>query len=447
MATKKKKISKNEIKKDKKEVVIEEKVEEKTISKTESLQKEAEEKNGVKNLIMLFAIVIATIIILVFFEGTTLWNIVVLLLMLSVLIFVHELGHFMMAKLFKVHVYEFAIGMGPMVFSFRRKNDPTLYSLRALPIGGYNSIAGESYDDDDKLDKEQKMCYKPKWQRLLILVAGVTMNFILALILLFCIGLTGASESESIISSVEPDTPAAQAGLVAGDKIVRLNGHKIDSWNYLSVVSLLKNDSNVYVYEVQHQDGTYQTFEIVPREAIQVSDKEGTLYYIDEENTEEKIVKEHNLKKNEYAKTKIIGIVGKNEPQYGIGNAFKYAFKRFWTIVKTMCLIIVSLFTGKLSLDSLSGPVGMYTVVKQTAQFGFVNLVYLTAYLSINLGVMNILPFPAFDGGHVLFILIELITGKRVNEKFENICHLIGFVLIFALMILITFKDIIRLVG
>ena len=160
-----------------------------------------------------------------------------------------------------------------------------------------------------------------------------------------------------------------------------------------------------------------------------------------------RILKEHNLKKNDYVKTKIIGIVGTSEPQYGIGNAIKYAFKRFATIVKSMLLIIGSLFTGKLSLDALSGPVGMYTVVKQSAQFGFINLVYLTAYLSINLGVMNILPFPAFDGGHILFILIELVTRKRVNEKFENMCHLIGFILIFALMIFITFKDIIGLVG
>ena len=417
------------------------------IDKTELLNKEVQEMNGTKNLLMLFAIIIATVVILVFFPGTTLWNIVVLLLMLSVLIFVHELGHFIMAKTFKVHVYEFAIGMGPMVFSFRRKNDPTLYSLRALPIGGFNSIAGESYDDDDKLDKDQKMCYKPKWQRLLILVAGVTMNFILALVFLFCIGLTGATEPDCTISSVTPDSPADKAGIVAGDKVVKLNGYKIDSWNYLSVVSLLKTDSNTYVYEIEHKDGTKQTFEIVPLDVIQVNDEEGTIYYIDEENTEEKIVKEHNLNKDDYAKSKVIGITKESEEGHGFVNAIKYALKRFWNIVKTVILIIVSLFNGKLSLDAVSGPVGMYTVVKQTAAFGFINLVYLTAYLSINLGVMNILPFPAFDGGHVLFILIELITGKRVNEKFENICHLIGFILIFALMILITFKDIIRLVG
>ena len=120
---------------------------------------------------------------------------------------------------------------------------------------------------------------------------------------------------------------------------------------------------------------------------------------------------------------------------------------RFWDITKSMYTIIGSLFTGKLSLDALSGPVGMYSVVDQAAKVGFANLIYLMAYLSINLGVMNILPFPAFDGGHVLFILIELVTRRKVNEKFESMCHLIGFILIFALMIFITYKDILKLFG
>ena len=421
---------------------------EKQEKNTEVVEKEVErpelkEKNNLISLLELLAIVIAVVVILVFFPGSTIWNIVILLLMLSLLIFVHELGHFIMAKLFGVHVYEFAIGMGPMVFSFRRKNDPTLYSLRALPIGGFNSIAGESYDDDSKLKKEQKMCYKPKWQRLLILVAGVTMNFITAFILLFAIGLTGVSDQNNIVAGVKEGTPAEQAGIKTGDRIVKLNGHRINDWNYLSIVSVLKNKNNTYTYEVVHQDGSRQTIEIQPLEAVE--DMDGNIYYITEENTEEKIVNEHNLKKNEYAVTKIIGVYGDSEVKYGVVNAFKYACKRSYTIVKSMLLIIGSLFTGKISLDSLAGPVGMYSVVKQASAIGFINIVYLTAYLSINLAVMNILPFPAFDGGHVLFILIELVTGKRVNEKVEGICHFIGFILIFALMILITFKDIFNL--
>lgn len=404
-----------------------------------------QEKNSILSIIELIAIILFVVIVLVFFKGTVVYNIVVLLLMLSALIFVHELGHFIMAKKFGVHVYEFAIGMGPLVYSFRRKNDPTLYSLRALPIGGYNAIAGESYDDDDKIPKEGKMCYKPKYQRLLILVAGVTMNFLTAFVLLFIIGFTGVTDQNNIVYQVEPNTPAATAGIVPGDKIIKLNGHKIDTWNYLSVVTILKNPDNKYVYEIEHKDGTRNTYEITPRDAVQ--DTQGNIYYVDETNTVDKIVTDHNLKKGEYDETKIIGVQGDTEIKYGIKAAFSYACKRFVTIIRSMLLIIGSLFTGKLSLDALSGPVGMYTVVKQVTKVGFINVLYLTAYLSVNLGVMNILPFPAFDGGHVLFVLIEYITGKRVNEKFENLCHTIGFILLLLLMVFVLYNDIIRLIG
>ena len=425
------------------EKITKKKKDKKEETEVEEVREELQEKNNIVSIIELAAIIIAVVVILIFFQGSTVWNITILLLMLSLLIFVHELGHFIMAKLFGVHVYEFAIGMGPMVFSFRRKNDPTLYSLRALPIGGFNSIAGESYDDDSKLPKEAKMCYKPKWQRLLILVAGVTMNVITAIIMLFAIGLTGVSEQNNIVAGVQEGSPAQIAGIKPGDKIVKLNGHRINDWNYMTVVSLLKNDSNVYKYEVVHQDGSKDTYEISPRDAVE--DMNGNLYYVTEEDTVEKIVNDHGLKKNEYAEVKIIGVAGDSEIKYGVVNAIKYAFKRSYTIIKSMFLIIGSLFTGKISINSLSGPVGMYSVVKQASAIGFINIVYLTAYLSLNLAVMNILPFPAFDGGHVLFILIELITGKRVNEKVENMCHFIGFILIFALMILITFKDIFNL--
>nr|MCR5223981.1 RIP metalloprotease RseP [Bacilli bacterium] len=310
---------------------------------------------------------------------------------------------------------------------------------------GYNSIAGESYDDDDNLPKESKMCYKPKWQRLLILVAGVTMNFILAFIVLFFIGLGGVPSQDNVITSVESGSPAEIAGLKSGDQILKLNNHKIDTWYYLSIVSLLKNNNEYYSYEVKHADGVIETVNIKPLEVIQ--DEKGNIYNITEENKEEDIIKEHNFKEGEYTKTKIIGIRGSDKNEYGIRNALKYAFKRFVTISRSMYLIIGSLFTGSLSLDALSGPVGMYSVVEKVGHTGFANIAYLAAYLSINLGIMNILPFPAFDGGHVLFVLIELITRKRVNEKFEAVCHFIGFILIFTLMILITFKDVIRLIG
>ena len=419
-------------------------VEEVKVNKEEK-EDQLREKNNITSLIELIGIIIAVIVILVFFPHTVVFNITVLLLMLSILIFVHELGHFIAAKKFGVHVYEFAIGMGPLVFSFRRKNDPTLYSLRAFPIGGYNSIAGESYDDDDKIGKDKMLCYKPKWQRLIILFAGVFMNFVTAFILLFAVGFTGVSDQNNIVAKVENGSPAQQAGIVAGDKILKVNDHKIDTWSYLAVVNILKTDSNEYTYVIERKDGKQETVKITPKDAIQ--DKDGNIYYIDDTNTEEKIISDHNLKKSDYEKTKIIGVYGDSTVKYGLKTAFSYACKRFVTLFRTMILIVVSLFTGKVSINSLSGPVGMYTVVDSVAKVGFANLVYLTAYLSLNLAVMNLLPIPAVDGGHIVFVLIEYITGKRVNERVEAIFHFVGFILLMLLMLYVLYNDIFKLIN
>ena len=141
----------------------------------------------------------------------------------------------------------------------------------------------------------------------------------------------------------------------------------------------------------------------------------------------------------------MVGISASSEIHKGFGYAIKYAFSKFGSIVSTMLLILGSLFTGKLGLSALSGPVGMYSVVGTVAQAGFANLIYLMAYLSINLGVLNILPFPAFDGGRVLFVLIEAITRKKVDSKIEGYFHSIGFILIMLLMLYITFQDVLRL--
>ena len=203
------------------------------------------------SIIELIAIIIGVIIILVFFPNTVIWNIVVLLLMLTLLIFVHEFGHFITAKLSGVHVYEFALGMGPKVLGFKRKNDPTEYTLRALPIGGYCQMAGEEGEDDDSLPKDKFMCNKSKTKRVIILVAGVTMNFITAIVLLFFIGVIwGSTEQRSFIGGVEEGSPAYEAGIVAGDKVVGCNGYKVDTWDKLSVITTKKNKNDYIEYEI-----------------------------------------------------------------------------------------------------------------------------------------------------------------------------------------------------
>ena len=351
---------------------------------------------------------------------STILSIIYLVLILGVLVFVHEFGHFIAAKKIGVYVSEFAIGMGPKIYSFKRKNknDPTEYSIRLLPIGGFCAMAGEVIEDENskKLKKNEYMCNRSKWERFLILIAGVTMNIITAFILLFAQSLIwGHTEQKSIVGNVPAGYPVAEAGIEVGDKIQKVNGYKVNTWDKMTLIMSLKNDKGYTEFEVKKQDGTIKTYKVTP------------VTKINEDGTE----------------TKVYGIGASSEEIRGFFSSIKYAFVKLGSIVSTMLLIILNLIKGKLSLSALSGPVGMYTVVKSAGTFR--QLLYLTSYLSINLAVINAIPFPAFDGGRILFVVIEAIKGSKVKPEVENIFHSIGFMLLMLLMIYITIQDIIRL--
>ena len=347
-------------------------------------------------------------------------TLIYLILILGLLIFVHELGHFMAAKKIGVYVHEFALGMGPKIFSFKRKkkNDPTEYSLRLFPIGGFCAMAGEVDEDAKGLKKEQFMCNRSKWERFLILIAGVTMNVITAFAILFLQGLIyGTTEQQSIVGYVPDGYPVSEAGIEVGDKVIKLNGYRINTWDKMTLVLNLKHNSDTYEFVVKKKDGSIKTYNVTPK-----------------------------VEKNEDgAEVKVFGIGVGDKVYTGFISSLKYAFSKIGSIISTMFLIIGSLFTGKLGLSSLSGPVGIYTVVGESAKIGFQSIMYLTAYLSLNLAVINVLPFPAFDGGRILFVVIEAIKGSKVNPKLENIFHTIGFILLMLLMLYITIQDIIRL--
>lgn len=348
-------------------------------------------------------------------------SVIYLILILGVLIFVHEFGHFIAAKKIGVYVSEFALGMGPKIYSFKRKNkkDPTEYSLRLFPIGGFCAMAGEVIEDDEgkKLKKSEYMCNRSKLERTIILLAGVTMNILLALILLFVQSLIwGHTEQKSIVGYVPEGYPISEAGIEVGDKIKKINGYKVNTWDKVTLIMSLKNDKEYTEFEIEKQDGTIKTYSVKP------------VVKIDEDGTE----------------TKVYGIGAGDKEIRGVLSSIKYAFTKLCSTVSTMLLIIVNLFTRKLSLSALSGPVGMYTVVKSAGTFR--QLLYLTSYLSINLAVINAIPFPAFDGGRVLFVIIEAIKGSKVKPETENIFHSIGFGLLMLLMIYITIQDILRLV-
>lgn len=408
-------------------------------------KKEAqEEKSNKKNAVILAFMVLIIVLILIFFPHTIIWNIIVLLLMLGLLIFVHEFGHFIMGKKFGVHIYEFAIGMGPKVCSFRRKNDETIYSVHLLPLGGYNSMAGEDgIDGEMKLAKNKYLCNKPWWQQLIILVMGVVMNFITAIIFLIILGfMTGATDLSTRVGSVVKDSPAEEAGIVVGDKIIEYEGHKVSNWDQISVYSEYKNPDGVRKYKVKHIDGTTQEYILTPAKYAVVNKK---TIKITDDYTLDDIAKEYKVDKKDIVETDLVGINQSREVSHKFIDVVKYAFKKFIILFNTIWMILFALFTGKIGLTALSGPVGMYSVVGQAATYGIANLVYLTAYLSINLGVVNIFPFPAFDGGRVVFVLIEAITKKKIPAKVEAIVNTVGFALLMLLMLIVTGHDIFRL--
>lgn len=346
-------------------------------------------------------------------------SLLVLILMLGIIILVHEFGHFICAKKFGVHIYEFSIGMGPIIHTHKGK-DGIDYNIRAFPIGGFVSMAGEVYEDDEtnKIPKDKFMCNRPWWQRIIILLAGVTNNFILAILILFISALIwGGSTLEPIVDTAVEGYPMAEVGITSGDKIVSINDHKVSTWDTAQIYLAMKNKNDYWLFGIEHEDGTTEEYKVVPKVET------------DEDGNE----------------TKIFGIQIASNTLTGFGGSLKYAFTKFGSIVESMWLTISGLITGKISLTALSGPIGMYQVVDQSISYGLSYMLYLIAYLSINVGVINVIPFPAFDGGRVFFLIVEKIKGSPVNAKFENICHMVGFALLILLMIVVSIQDIIRL--
>ena len=347
---------------------------------------------------------------------STILNIILFILILGLLVFVHELGHFLTAKKSGVFIHEFSIGMGPLIKTIKGK-DGINYSIRALPLGG------EIYEDDDteKIPKDKFMCNKKWYQRFIILFAGVFNNFLLALVLLFVIAFFwGAPSLDPIINGVTEGKPAEAAGIQAGDRILAVNGKKVSTWDKAQLLLIVKDKDNTYEIEVKHTNGKTETVKVKPEE---VEDKEGN-------------------------KSRVFGIEIKQKisKKFNVGASLKYAWQKFWATVDQMGATIGNLFTGGISINSLSGPVGIYTVVGESRKAGFENIIFLTAYLSINLGIMNILPIPALDGGHIMFLIVEMITRKKVNAKVESILTTIFFFLLILLMIYITIHDVFTLI-
>lgn len=340
------------------------------------------------------------------------------IIVLCVTIMIHEFGHFLFAKKAGVHVYEFSLGMGPQLFKFHRKNDETMYSIRLLPIGGYVSMAGEDMEDGNNIPKEKQMCNKKWYQRFSILVAGVVFNFLLAIVLFWIIALCNgvpATKPYIQVESLDSTYPISKTTLQDHDRITHINGKKVNSVDRLALELQVHGKGPIEI-TVKHQNGDMETVQVAPKEITQ----DGTTTY-------------------QY------GISILPEKDQGFVSTIRYAFVKTGSLVEQMSMVIGYLVTGKLSLSNLAGPIGIYNIVGKSAEAGFMNILFLIAYLCINVGLINLIPLPAFDGGRLLFLIIEKIKGSRVSPNIENAIHSVGFVLLMILMIVVSYNDVIRL--
>lgn len=351
-------------------------------------------------------------------------NIIITLLifavMLGLIISVHEFGHFIAAKKSGVYVSEFSIGMGPCLFKFKPKKSETTYSLRLLPIGGFCAMA-EKEDPEEKIGKERILENKSFLRQFWVFVNGIVFNFILAMVLFFISGLFyGRPVSEPVVSGLKEGGVAEKVGIQAGDRIIDINGHKISTLDDFLLEASAKKLESSYTFTVEKEDGKTVSYIISPEVT-------------------------YDEKGNETSRVFGIMFSGTTHKK-GFKEAVKYSFTGFADNFKTISKILGSLFGGKVSVDSLSGPVGIYSLIDEVKSQGFETLIYLTAYLSINVGLVNLFPIPVFDGGRIFILAIEKITKKKSSEKLENAITFIGFGLMLLLMIYVTINDIIKLV-
>ena len=331
-------------------------------------------------------------------------TIIYAIIIFCLLIFVHELGHFIVAKACGVKVNEFAIGMGPAIF--KKQKGETLYAVRLFPIGGFCAMEGEDEDSED----DRAFNNKPAWQRALVLTAGSFMNLLTAVVLMIVIAFV-VGQATTTVNEVLDDSPAYRAGMMSGDRIVEVDGTAVDEWN--DVITYIGESSRDTADIVVERDGAQQTL---------TADLE-----YDKESGRNKI-----------------GITP--EMKHSIAGSVGSGMKNTWNMTVMMYKVIKQLFTGDVSVSELSGPVGIVYAVNQSAKAGVIYVVYLASLLSLNLAIMNMLPFPALDGGRLLFLLIRKITGKRITDAIEGKIHFIGIILLMVLMVYVTWNDIVKFI-
>lgn len=340
--------------------------------------------------------------------------VIIFLLMFTVIVVAHEWGHYITAKKCGVLVHEFAIGMGPVLWS--KQSGETLYSIRLLPIGGFCRME----EEENESKNPRAMSSKKPWQKLLIVSAGAIMNFLLAWVLSsMLVSYTGISTN--VVATVEANSPLAEAGIVAGDTIIAIDGVKVK--NLSDVREMLTNEPKVYSFSIKHE----------------------------------------GEKKDVLVTSRILG--DEASPRFGftvekshfnIWQNVKMGFLYMISIIAMVWKSLVGLISGAIGFDQMAGIVGVVDVGSKVwdssmeaggINLAIMNMVQMAALLSANLGVMNLLPLPALDGGRIFFILIEMIRGKAIPPEKEGAVHFIGMVLLMLLTVVVLYNDIMRLRG
>lgn len=331
-------------------------------------------------------------------------TIIYAILMFCILVLVHEGGHFIAAKSVGIKVNEFAIGMGPVLL--KKVKGETQYSLRLFPIGGFCAMEGEDDDSDD----ERSFGKKPVWAKALVIVAGAFMNLVLAIVILAC-SIYYLGMPTTAIGEFSQVSPARDAGLKIGDKIVAIEQYKINEWTDITkAISGQKDDSVTITVERDNKDLNYTM----------------------------------NLATEESTGRKIVGITP--AVSRSVGGAIVTGCKATWNMTVSMVDVIGELVTGKVSPKELTGPIGITVAVSDSVKYGFIYVANLAALISLNLAIVNMLPFPALDGGRLVFLIIRKITGRAITDEIEGRVHFIGIMLLFGLMIYVTWQDIGRFI-
>ncbi|AMO84726.1 RIP metalloprotease RseP [Solibacillus sp. FSL W7-1472] len=413
-------------------------------------------------------------------------TVIAFILIFGSLVFFHELGHFLFAKRAGIMVREFAIGMGPKIFGMTKGE--TVYTLRLLPIGGYVRMAGEDtdtvelqpgyrvalitneenivekiilnqkthyqnvifleveradlerelwiegYDEDDQFIRynvsrtasivengteqmiaplDRQFNSKSVGARAMAIFAGPLFNFILAFFIFLIIGLIqGIPSEEPIIAEVMDNSVASSAGLVDGDKVVKVNGQSISTWEELSE-QIFENPNKAVTFEVERETGN-EIIELTPKAVEQEGGPD-------------------------YGQIGVMRSIEKNPLK-----AVVYGVEETYNMIITIGTLVGKLITGQFSIDALSGPVGIYKTTETVVTFGLYNILYFAAMLSVNLGIMNLLPLPALDGGRLLFFAVEAVRGKPIDRQKEGMVHFVGILLLMILMVVVTWNDIQR---